>query len=132
MVNVFFLIVLHFGRLLSTVAFKIRLALFRAITLNVSVQTCYWASLRTQTHFRSSFLFTRYFSGGEISDDRKYACVRRLVRAMPIQEIPSIHVKKDKMIDGTHRRPCQPRPQGKRPRDEVVCLPCQGRIQNFF
>ena len=43
---------------------------------------------------------------------------------MPIQEIPSIYVKKDKMIDGTHRRPCQPRPQGKLPRDEEEGLPC--------
>ena len=40
----FFLIVWHFSRLLSTVAFKIRLALFRAITLNISVHTCYWAA----------------------------------------------------------------------------------------
>ena len=41
-----------------------------------------------------------------MSDDRKYVCVRRLVRAMPIQEIPSICVEKRQMADGTHRRPC--------------------------
>ena len=41
-----------------------------------------------------------------MSDDRKYVCVRRLVRATPIQEIHSICVEKKKLADGTHRRPC--------------------------
>ena len=63
-------------------------------------------SLRTQTHFRLSLPSTRYCSGGEMSDDRKYVCVRRLVRAIPIQEIHSIYVEKRQMADGTHRRPC--------------------------
>ena len=39
-------------------------------------------SLRIQTFFRSSLLSTQMFFGVEISDDRKYACVRRLMAGL--------------------------------------------------
>ena len=42
----------------------------------------------------------------------------------PFKKYLTIYVKEDKMIDETHRRPCQPSPQGKRPGDEVEGLPC--------
>ena len=101
----FFLIVWHFIRLLSTVAFKIRLVLFRAITLNISVHTCYWAA--------------RYCLGGEISDDRKYVCVRRLVRATPIQEIPSMHL-------------CRKKTNGRRNSQKALRVPLSLQWRRFL
>ena len=39
-------------------------------------------SPRIQTFFRSSLLYTQMFFGVEISDDRKYVCVRRLMAGL--------------------------------------------------